>query len=491
MSRPDRPNVLVIMSDEQTWDTLGCTSNPAARTPNLDALAERGTQLDGCYTPFPLCCPSRTSLMTGLMPRHHHVLGNWRGIRPDLRSTGLGRWFTAGGFHTFYVGKWHVPGTTPAVMGFADAAAIPEVLDGKDRGRFIADYRDFARRQGYDLLPDQIENLTAADRDRLRQRGASHRGRSTIAAEDYLESWQTDELASVLDRAPVDGPWFGMCSFNAPHFPLLPPAPYDTVIDRAAVRLPASWAAGFDDLPAEVRASHFAQEFADLDESGWVDTIAHYYGLIALVDTQVGRIVELLRRRGELDRTVIVFTSDHGDMMGAHRLMEKGHLLHYEESVHVPLIIAHPDAGRQRSDQLLSMVDLAPTLLDLGGLEPVPGLDGSSVASVAGGTGSGSRAYVTAETVLWNHDSENAHGEHVDPAGFTPGRDAINLSVRDHRYRYIHRSEDIDELFDLTTDLAEIQNLASARPDVVAGYRAVLAEEVHDVFPQVAAGLRG
>lgn len=159
----DRPNVLVIMSDEQSYDTMGCTGNVAARTPHLDTLAERGRIFDRMYTPFPLCCPSRTSLMTGLMPRHHHVLGNWRGLRPDLADQGLGRWFADAGYHTFYVGKWHVPGSAPARMGFADQAAIPAVLDGKDRGRYISEYRDYATAQGYDLLPDNIENLTAAD----------------------------------------------------------------------------------------------------------------------------------------------------------------------------------------------------------------------------------------------------------------------------------------------------------------------------------------
>jgi len=485
------PNVLVIMSDEQSWDTMGCTGNAAARTPNLDALAERGSQFDGLYTPFPLCCPSRTSLMTGLMPRHHQVLGNWRGIRPDLRSAGLGSWFGEAGYHTFYVGKWHVPGTNPATMGFADQAAIPAVLHGKDRGRFIEPYREFASQHGYQLLPDHIENVTSADLANLRDPASPHRATASIPSEHYLESWQTGELARVLDRTPDDRPWFGYCSFNAPHFPLLVPAPYDTLIDRSKIKLPASWSAGFADLPEEVQRTHFAQQFTNLDEQGWIDTVAHYYGMVSMVDDQVGTIIQLLRRRGELDRTIIVFTSDHGDMMGAHRLMEKGHFLHYQESVHVPLLIDHPDHGSSQTDQLLSMVDLAPTLLDLAGLPDRDGLDGISFADSIGRTGHEIRDHVTAETVLWNRDSENAHGEYVDPAGFTAGRDTINLSVRDRAYRYIYRSDDRDELFDQVDDSAEVSNLADQQPDLVNRYRQVLADEVRDVFPQVAHVLSG
>lgn len=480
----DRPNVLVIMSDEQSYDTMGCTGNVAARTPHLDTLAERGRIFDRMYTPFPLCCPSRTSLMTGLMPRHHHVLGNWRGLRPDLADQGLGRWFADAGYHTFYVGKWHVPGSAPARMGFADQAAIPAVLDGKDRGRYISEYRDYATAQGYDLLPDNIENLTAADVAGLKDPASPHRTTAEIALEHYLEPWQTRRFADTLDRAPDDRPWFGWCSFNAPHFPMVVPEPYDRIIDRSRIEFPASFRAGFDALPEEVKRSHFAQRFTDLDEDGWREVVAHYYGMIALVDDQVGVIVEHLRRRGELENTIIVFTSDHGDMMGAHRLMEKGHLLHYEESVHIPLIISHPDGLGGRDAGLHSIVDLTATLLDLAGIEaPVP-IDGRSVAAGA------DRDHVFTETLLWGRDSEEAHGEHRDPADFRLGPDVINLSVRDHDYRYIFRSDDIDELYDQACDPGEEVNLAAERSDLVQHYRTLIATEVNDVFPTVADLLR-
>jgi arylsulfatase len=478
------PNVLVIMSDEQSWNTLGCTGNPAARTPHLDELADHGRRFDRMYTPFPLCCPSRTSLITGLMPRHHHVLGNWRGIRPDLRDQGLGRWFADAGYHTFYVGKWHVPGTDPARMGFADRAAIPAVIDGKDRGRFIPDYREYAATQGYRLLDDHIENLTAADLASLRDPSSPHRATAEIACEDYLEPWQTRQFEDVLQRAPTDRPWFGYCSFNAPHFPMVVPRPYDSWIDRAKINFPASWQAGFEKLPREVQESRFAQRFTDLDEDGWREVIAHYYGMVSMVDAQVGTIVERLRERGELDRTIIVFTSDHGDLMGAHRLMEKGHLLPYEEAVRIPLIVTHPDGMQGVDDQLHSVVDLTATLLDYAGIEPAGTIDGHSFAS------GGGRTHVTGESILWGRDSENAHGEHRDPADFRLGQDTINLWARDQDFRYIFRSDDIDELYDQRTDPDETDNLADDHPDVVKHRRRLLAEEIDDVFGDVAAKLR-
>src|SRR5690606_33783350 len=164
----------------------------------------------------------------------------------------------------------------------------------------------------------------------------------------YLETWQTDQFLAALDRADPDRPWFAVCSYNAPHFPFSVPRPYDTLTDRSRLTLPPTWELGPGALPDEVSGSHFATKFADLDEAGWVDVIGHYYGLCSLVDDQLGRIVAELRRRGELDRTIIVYTSDHGDMMGAYRLVEKGHLLHYDETMRVPVVIRHPDGDTSR-----------------------------------------------------------------------------------------------------------------------------------------------
>lgn len=483
----DRLNVLVVMSDEQSWDTLGCNGNPAARTPHADALAENGTSFDGLFTPFPLCCPSRTSLITSQQPRHHHVLGNWRGIRPDLADQGIGADFAAAGYHTLYCGKWHVPGTTPQRMGFAESVAIPAVIDGKDRGRYIETYRDHAAAAGYELVPGNIENLTEADRAGLADPASPHRTTAAIDLDHFLEPWQTGQFLAALDRAPDDRPWFAVCSFNAPHFPFAVPRPYDTLIDRTRISLPPTWALGPDALPDEVAKSHFAGKFADLDEDGWIDVIGHYHGLCSLVDDQLGRIVAGLAARGELDRTIICYTSDHGDMMGAYRMVEKGHLLHYDETMRVPLLIKHPDGGAARTDALLSMTDLAPTLAELAGVPFERATDGLSYASLVGNPGAADvRDHVVGESLLWDLDSENAAGEHRDPAGFDPATDAINLSLRTRTHRYNWRSRDRDELADLTAADPNPKAPTPDQTDLVTAFRRTLADEVRDVFPWAA-----
>ncbi|WP_156253088.1 sulfatase-like hydrolase/transferase [Pseudactinotalea terrae] len=481
----DSLNVLVLMSDEQRWDSVGFAGNPAARSPVLDELAERSTVFERCYTPFPLCCPSRTSLWTGRMPRHHHVLGNWRPIDSRLGESGLGVAFRDAGYHTLYCGKWHVPGTTPAQLGFAATAAIPAVLNGRDRGRYIEAYREYAARQGYELVEGHIENLTPTDVAALRS--APHRATAEIEEEHFLESWQTREFLRALDERPGDRPWFAVCSFNAPHFPMVVPQPYDRLIDRAEVRLPDSFATGPATKPREVAASSYAAKYADLDEAGWRDMLAHYLGLCALVDTQVGAILQHLGE--ELERTIIVFTTDHGDMMGSHRLMEKGHQLHYEEALRVPLIIRHPAQQEgTRTTNLVSVVDIARTLAELAGVPWDEDDDGVSFARmIASDEPPATRTHVTAETVLYDMESE-ANGEYVDPRTWAAERDGMNLSVRTDRVRYVYRSRDIDELYDHESDPGEQVNLAAApgRAAERGELRRLLANEVADVWPGVA-----
>lgn len=486
-----RPNVLIVMSDEQSWSTMGCTGNPAAHTPHLDALCEGATSFDRCFTPFPLCCPSRASLWTALMPRHHGVLGNWRPIEPAHRAAGLARSFVTAGYHTAYCGKWHVPGTTPTAMGWRDTAAIPAVMDGRDRGRYITEYREHLAGLGYDLDPSNMENLTRGDVEHRRTPGSKPYGTSEIVLRDYLECWQTEQLLIQLERRPRDRPWLAACSYNAPHFPMVVPRPYDSLIRRDRVVLPPTLGSGPTTKPKEVRESHFAAAFEALDQSDWVEVIAHYLGLCSLIDDQVGRIVEYLQAEGEWDRTVVVFTSDHGDMMGAHGLMEKGHLLHYEETLRVPLLIRHPGQPSARTQQLVSVCDVAPTLADLAGVEWPEGTDGKSfAASVGGPPTAGSRRWVTAETALRN-GSADARGEPFRAGDWCPTRDQLNLSVRTPTARYVWRSHDEDELYDLGLDPHEQVNRACepTYSGLRQELRAILADEARSCFPIAAAAL--
>jgi arylsulfatase len=485
----DRPNVLIVMADEQSWYTMGCTGNPAAKTPHLDELAAESTVFDGCYTPFPLCCPSRASLWTGLMPRHHGVLGNWRPIEEHLQSAGFAQAFRRAGYHTYYNGKWHVPGTTPAQMGWAATSAIPAVLGGQDRGRYIEDYRSWAAERGYVFDPDHIENLTDLDIAALNERPYAT---SSLPLDAFLESWQCGAFLEGLHQRPSGTPWLAVCSFNAPHFPMVVPRPYDEIIDRALVRLPESLTTGHGGKPREVRESHFARDFEHLDEQDWVEVISHYLGLCALVDSQFGRIRRYLEQAGEWHRTVVVFTSDHGDMMGAHALMEKGHWLHYEEDLRVPLIIRLPDRGPARNGHLVSMCDIGPTLCEVAGVAWDEDHDGRSFAAMLGnGAATPIRDHVTAETMLCD-GRPGGHGDPFHARDWQWPRDSLNASVRTLSHRYVFRTHDEAELYDLLADPHEQRNIAAAPQSAttVADLGTLLATELADALPAAAALIR-
>jgi arylsulfatase len=480
-------NIVIIMSDEQSWDTMGSHGNPVSVTPNLDALAAAGTTLDRCFTAYPLCCPARASLWTGLMPHAHHVTGNWRAIRADLQDEGLVSNFKAAGYHTIYTGKWHVPGTTPARFHFNDISAIPAILEGRDRGRFIEDYRDYVKSLGYNLHATHIENLTPADIEQLRQPNKAPYGTSEIPLEHFLETWQTGKFIEALDRRPKDEPFFAVCSYNAPHFPMIVPAPYDTLVKPEDIKLPDNFLQGMEGKPAEVLNSEYFKEMQGYSELEWRKFIAHYLGLCALIDKQVGDIVEYLKKNGLYEDTLIVFLSDHGDMMGAHGTVKKGFPLHYEEALRVPLIIK--GAGAQapaESKALISLIDVLPTLADLTGVAVKQTIEGRSFAPLMNGERSSHRDFVLAETFkMGGEENAKEGGSSLAPEAFVIGKDSVNISVRTDNLKYVFRYKDIEELYELETDPCENINVAASpsKGDALTHMRSLLLEELRIANP--------
>jgi arylsulfatase len=503
VSPSSNPNIIVIMSDEQSWDTLRFHGNQAAVTPNLDALAAAGISMDKCYTPYPLCCPARTSLWSGRMPHDHHVMGNWRHVRVDIADDGLVQRFREEGYQTIYTGKWHVPGTSPERYGFTDLSAIPAAPKGIDRGRYILPYREYAEKQGYALLPNNIENLTAADAEMLKQPGKAPCGRGEIALEHHLEVWQTQQFVVALDRREQNRPFFAVCSYNAPHFPMVVPAPFDTLIAPEDIVLPPNFLKGLEGKPAEVLESRYYKQLAHCDEQEWRRFIAHYLGFCALIDNQVGVIVNHLKDNNLYENTIIAFVSDHGDMMGAHGLVEKGFYLHYEEALRVPLIIAGFRSGSgsgsgsvtgavgTSSDALVQLNDLIPTLAELAGVQMDAKIDGRSFAGILTGNAKKHRDYVIAETFKWNGE-ESGKGEYTPLTSFDPLTDSVNISIRTESWKYIFRYRDIEELYQVTTDPYENTNLAlnPAYAESLQHMRQLLLDDLEGSSPFLAQLLR-
>jgi len=314
----------------------------------------------------------------------------------------------------------------------------------------------------------------------LRRLGKAPCGTAEIRIEHYLETWQTGQFLEQLAAHPTDRPFFAVCSYNAPHFPMIVPEPYDRLIDPDDVPLPPSLRSGPATKPGEVARSKFAQHAADLDEGEWRRLTAHYWGMCALVDAQVGRIMDYLASEQLLDDTIVVFTADHGDMMGAHGLLEKGYPLHYEQDLRVPLIIADPDSpGGTRPEGIVTLMDVLPTVAELADVALPGGHAGISATAGLREAGATLRPHAIAETFTYN-GTEGGDGEYVSLDDFEALNGTANLSIRTPEARYVFRWNDVDELYDLSADPHEIHNRAAdaSHQQQTQRLREALLEEV-------------
>jgi len=459
-----RPNLLILCSDEQRTDTLGCygpvygvAGNPVLRTPHIDTLAREGVRFDRAYVPYPLCSPARASLWTALYPHQHDVLGNKREMQLPSGYRSPVAALHDGGFNTGYVGKWHVPGATPQELGFSDARAL-----GRRWGRDIEEYRMYLRAKGYSLSPGSVENLTPREHSLLRGENPPACGTSDLPLHDYLEWWVTDRAIEMIEGASrSEQPFFLVCGWNAPHFPMIVPAPYDAAYDPVKVPLPPTFV---DDLHGKPEVQHRRPSHTPvqhLNPDGWRRLIAHYWGLVSLIDEQVGRIVAALHRLHIAEDTIVVYLSDHGDMMGSHHLMEKGAWNVYEETVHVPLIIRDSRSATPGGvvPQLVSLVDLMPTLLALVDVPAPPELSGQSTLQLMGGNADRWDDVVYGETMGL---SERAEVDTPLPQdALDPSELLVVKWLRTPEWKYAYYSTDHDELYNLAADPGEATNLAA------------------------------
>ncbi len=395
-------NMLLIITDQQTVDALSCAGNPYVRTPNLDRLAARGVRFEKSYCTFPLCCPSRGSLFTSRMPHELSIYGN---ADAELSGKGLqaktmGELFQAAGYETAYAGKWHLQVPFPSfkerqIPGFT---MLP--LAGRDPGAI-----DHAK-HGKGLTVDP--NTADAAIKFLRQ---PHKKPFLLVASllnphDICEYPECAALRSLLpdDRAE------------------LPPARPNR---RDTEKLPSAL------QPAVSQKGVWT-------EQEWREYLWVYYRLCEISDSEAGRVLAALDQSGLTANTVVVFTSDHGEMMGSHQMLHKQKL--YEESAAVPLFVV-PPGGKAGVDSqhLVSGLDILPTLLDYAGIAAPASLEGKSLRPLVEGQEVPWREFVVSEV--------NGFGE--------------ARMVRTARYKYVvlAKGENREQLFDIEKDPGELKNL--------------------------------
>lgn len=357
--------MLVLLTDQQRGDTLA-PSTPC-RLPNLDRLAADGTRFSRCYAPNPICSPSRASLFTGVLPHVHGMINVTHGVEPygarfrDDLDTWSER-LSEAGYHTGYFGKWHVERSGDLRrFGFDEY----EIYWSDAFDRNFAKYR---RSRG--LPPNPARSPDALD-DAVT---VSHEG-----YEDFLVCGVHDEPEGTTERyvyvrgeefvrgaADRDEPWALVVSTYGPHDPYVPPRDAYERYDPDAIEKPASFHDPMRDKPSIYRRQRGV--WSDLPWEAYARATACYYAYCSHIDDQVGRLLDALEETGQLDNTVVVFASDHGDYMGAHRLLLKG-VPAFEEAYRVPLLVRAPGGAERVRDEPVQLHDVGPTVLDLVGVD--------------------------------------------------------------------------------------------------------------------------
>jgi arylsulfatase A-like enzyme len=418
-----RPNFILITTDQQRADHLGCYGDRVLRTPHIDAIARRGLVFDNCHVASPVCMPNRAALMTCRMPSAAGVRMN--GTALPLDSLTFVEMLRQAGWRTALMGKAHLQNMTdrPAAWSArAAGAAAPQqsrrtLRDGPEyRQESVAQWSQDASHRpslpyyGFDAVRLCLEHgdVTGGDYPNwLRQQGADPDhwvGRANALPSDApaaLDAWRTrlppqwypstfvvEQTLAWIDAhlEQDEAPFFVHCSFPDPHHPFTPPGRYWDLYHPDEVVLPPSFGpASSQDTPLKQalheelrqgrRPPGTSRAIAVTEhEARWA--LALNYGSLALIDDAVGRLTEHLVHRGLAEDTIVIFTSDHGDFMGAHGLLNKGPL-HYRSLTRVPFVWSDPSTGLTgRDPRLCSSIDLGTTILGRAGVAPPHGMKG-------------------------------------------------------------------------------------------------------------------
>ncbi len=462
---PERPNFLIFCCDQLRADCLGCEGNEVARTPNIDSIAEEGVRFSRAYVQNPLCSPSRATMLTGRYPRSHGLLCN--GTPLPEREITLPQVLGEAGYSTCACGKVHL---RPHEVSLEDHTWIQEYEGGGpyygfQRVHLTDDYK----LGGYlRWIDDEHPEWSDEARDMLDGRsrsGSVEAWRSGLPAELHQSRWIAERSIDFLESAG-DRPFFLWCSFVDPHHPFNPPAPYSDMYDRSAIPVPSRPdLSGFGPhWVARQRAS------ADRSAEQWREIIALYLGMISLIDDCVGRVLEALQERGLAENTVVGFVNDHGELLGHHGMLLKGPFL-LESLIRQVQLWRGPGIRRGAVDDgLAESVDIAPTVLQIAGVDRPGGMQGVSLVPRLQGEAPGRDAALVQFSPWTAYDGGRF------PGG--PDRLHLNALVTD-RHKLVHYGgEPPGELFDLADDPGETRNLY---PDAdSAGLRANLTQRLLD-----------
>jgi len=445
---PDRPNILVIMSDEHNAGVLGSYGNRLVQTPNLDRLAERGVTFDAAYTNSPLCVPCRLSFTSG---QYISRTGAWNNgcWLPSDDYPSIARIMTAAGYDSLLCGKMHYDKTRR--YGFTEISLEGIGNNGHKTG-------GGRRRAAEDLTPSSKKGISGRFKE-------FHPGEhSSILDHDRQVTRHTVDF--LTHRKPTDKPFFLFAGYLAPHFPLIVPERYWEPY-KGKVPMPELPVGHLASLPLNYKHLRAGFALSGLDAEIIRRGRELYYGLTQWLDEQIGQVLRNLEASGLADNTVVIYTTDHGENMGEHGLWWKNCM--YEHAARVPLIISWPKRwkGSARRSGACSLVDVVQTIAELGGASVPADWDGDSMV-----------AWLGDAEISWKDFALSEYYGHNIASGF--------VMVRAGRYKYVyHTPPDADhpaerELYDLQADPGEFHNLANepAQKDRIDRMHAAMVKEL-------------
>jgi arylsulfatase A-like enzyme len=444
-----QPNILLIQSDQHRFDCMGVNGHPMLQTPHLDQLAAEGMNFTHAFCPIPMCVSTRNSLMYGQWPTGHLAITNWNTETPRPAKDGLPTFSQSlreCGYTLGYVGKWHIhPHKNALDYGFH--VYVP-----------IKQYTSWRVNQGLPPRPRAQGWLGEID--------------PHITPEESKLAWSANLVIRLLEQAAqTNNPFFIRWDPDEPHLPNIVPEPYFSMYPPE--NLP-SWPNFPDSLSGKPYIQQQQRRTWQIENWTWDDwapVVSRYLGEISLLDAQIGRVLAALAALGLAGKTLVVYTTDHGDLCGGHGMIDK-HFIMYDEVVRVPLIIRWPGviaAGSQNDAFIINALDLAATFCDVAGA-PIPAtFSGQSLVPLV----KGEKAMRRQDVYAMYHGCQ---------FGLFTQR-----MVRDYHWKYVWNATAEDELYHLSSDPAELHNLATdlaAQPELTRLRHRLVAwmEETRDLI---------
>jgi arylsulfatase len=451
-----KPNILFIMCDQMRHDAVGCNGNGIVKTPNVDRLAASGINFSNSFTPDPICVPARASLTTGCYP--HKCTGykkNSGSIKEGFPL--LGEEMNKRGYETYAIGKLHYnPYRAPGVPRTTHGLRTTELAES---GRILSKYDPQNKQIGLEDYHDYLHTVGWGGYTRGHGLGNNdvYAAASPLPQEHYVDTWVANRAIDYMKRhiqSQPDTPFFMWASFPKPHSAFDPPQPYDRMYDPRSLPDPIGdlallEARGVDELAER----HYDYMWDLLSPEAQKVIKAHYYGLISHQDRQIGKLLDFLEQHGLREDTIVVYTADHGEMLGDFGLYFKSNF--YNGSVRVPLMISYPRmlAGGKVSHELAGLQDLLPTMLSLAGSPLEREVDGRDLTPALLG-------------------DQPVREYYIGQCGDDPVQQYMVVS-RQWKYIY-HQQGGVEELYSQLEDPAELSNEAMSLDPAIKQVKAEL-----------------